>query len=182
MSEKEVTLDKLYADNPQVIGREQVAIYVPIDDIVKALQPIYIKTIEQSVSNEDSGINTIKITLTNNEVFEFEVKNGSKGKQGDPGEQGPQGEPFFISKIFKSVDEMNRSWETDGVPFGRYVAIDTDVENDEAAQVYIKTEQGYKFVTDLSGKQGIEGPPVEVEPIINELKQYIDDAFLSKKW
>ncbi len=82
-----------------------------------------------------------------------------KGEKGDMGVKGEQGDPFLISKTFSSVDEMNAGAATDGVLPGQYVAIDTNVEQEDSAKVYIKREDGtYGFVVDLSGKAGIQGP------------------------
>lgn len=78
---------------------------------------------------------------------------------GPRGPQGVQGSPFMISKTFSSVDEMHAGAATDGVLPGQYVAIDTNVENEDSAKVFLKKEDGtYAFVVDLSGKEGIQGP------------------------
>lgn len=74
------------------------------------------------------------------------------------GEQGDKGDPFLISKTFASVAEMHASANTDGVLVGQYVAIDTNVEDPDSAKIFLKTETGYQFVVDLSGKEGIQGP------------------------
>jgi hypothetical protein len=78
---------------------------------------------------------------------------------GPRGPQGVQGSPFMISKTFSSVDEMHAGAATDGVLPGQYVAIDTNVENEDSAKVFLKKDDGtYAFVVDLSGKEGIQGP------------------------
>ena len=52
-----------------------------------------IDSIEQTViSTEDGGVNIVKVNLTNETSYEFQVRNGSKGSQGETGPQGPQGE------------------------------------------------------------------------------------------
>ncbi len=74
--------------------------------------------------------------------------------------KGDKGDPFMISKTFSSVEEMNAGAATDGVLPGQYVAIDTNVEDPDSAKVFLKREDGtYGFVVDLSGREGIQGPP-----------------------
>jgi hypothetical protein len=75
------------------------------------------------------------------------------------GPQGPMGEGFRISKTFRSVEEMNAGFSTDGVPYYGFVLIDTGNVNDvDNAKLFIKHEHGYTYLTDLSGSQGIQGP------------------------
>ena len=45
------------------------------------------------------------------------------------------------------------------VPVGSIVLIDTgDVEDPDNAKIYLRTETGWSFLTDMSGAQGIQGP------------------------
>ena len=54
---------------------------------------IGIQSVEQTtISTEDSGINIVTVTKTDGEVSTFEVRNGSKGPEGDTGPQGPKGD------------------------------------------------------------------------------------------
>lgn len=63
-----------------------------------------------------------------------------------------------VIKSYPSVEEMNANFATDGVPVGKCVIINTgDVNDEENAQLYIKTETEYMYLADLSGAQGIEG-------------------------
>lgn len=63
-----------------------------------------------------------------------------------------------VIKSYPSVEEMNANFATDGVPVGKCVIIDTgNVEDEENAQLYIKTETEYMYLADLSGAQGIQG-------------------------
>ena len=78
------------------------------------------------------------------------------------GPQGEKGDPFTVAKTFSSVAEMNAGFATDGVAEGSFVVIDTgDINDEENAQLYIKTATGYSYITDLSGAQGIKGDPGE---------------------
>lgn len=81
-----------------------------------------------------------------------------QGPQGDKGEKGDKGDPWQISKTYESVDEMNGSYDTDGLPIGAIVAIDTgDVNDADTGKVYVKGEVMYEYLLDLSGAQGIKG-------------------------
>ena len=90
---------------------------------------------------------------------------GEKGEQGIQGIQGPQGiqgeagKSFGIAKTYPSVAEMNAGYATDGVEVGSFVMIDTgNVDDEDNAKLYYKSETTYKYITDLSGAQGIQGP------------------------
>ena len=84
---------------------------------------------------------------------------GPQGPQGIQGVQGPQGDPFSVSKVYSSVEEMNAGYATDGVPIGGFVVITTgDVEDEDNAKIYCKGDTAYEYITDMSGAQGIQGP------------------------
>lgn len=84
---------------------------------------------------------------------------GPQGPQGIQGVQGPQGDPFSVSKVYASVEEMNAGYATDGVPIGGFVVITTgDVEDEDNAKIYCKGDTAYEYITDMSGAQGIQGP------------------------
>ena len=84
---------------------------------------------------------------------------GPKGDTGATGPQGPAGEPFTIAKTYESVEAMNAGYATDGVKVGQFVVIDTgNVEDEENARLYLKGEEAYNFLTDLSGATGMTGP------------------------
>lgn len=83
---------------------------------------------------------------------------GEKGEKGDKGDKGEKGDGFNISRIFSSVAEMNAGFATDGLPIGAFVLIDTgNVQDADNARLYVKSVNGYSFLTDLSGSQGIKG-------------------------
>lgn len=83
---------------------------------------------------------------------------GERGFQGEKGDKGDTGEGFRISKTYASVEEMNAAFETDNVPLHHFVLIDTgNVEDEDNAKLYVKTANGYHYLTDLSGAQGIKG-------------------------
>lgn len=93
---------------------------------------------------------------------------GAKGDKGDTGETGPQGvqgpkgekgDAFAIAKTFASVSAMNAGFATDGVKEGQFVIIDTgNVDDEDNAKLYVKGAFAYKYITDLSGATGMQGP------------------------
>lgn len=68
------------------------------------------------------------------------------------------GDAFTYKKEYPSVEAMEADWGTADVKLGEYVLINTnDVEDPDDAKVYLKTQEGWKFIVDLSGVQGIQG-------------------------
>lgn len=68
------------------------------------------------------------------------------------------GDAFTYKKEYPSVEAMEADWGTADVKLGEYVLINTnDVEDPDDAKVYLKTQEGWKFIVDLSGMQGIQG-------------------------
>lgn len=68
------------------------------------------------------------------------------------------GDAFTYKKEYPSVEAMEADWDTADVKLGEYVLINTnDVEDPDDAKVYLKTQNGWKFIVDLSGMQGIQG-------------------------
>lgn len=68
------------------------------------------------------------------------------------------GDVFTYKKEYPSVEAMEADWGTADVKLGEYVLINTnDVEDPDDAKVYLKTQEGWKFIVDLSGMQGIQG-------------------------
>lgn len=86
------------------------------------------------------------------------VPQGAQGIQGVQGPKGDKGDAFRVSKVYASVAEMNAGYETDGVPEGGFVVIDTgNVEDEDNAKLYFKGTSAYTYLTDLSGAQGMKG-------------------------
>ena len=68
------------------------------------------------------------------------------------------GDAFTYKKEYPSIEAMEADWGTADVKLGEYVLINTnDVEDPDDAKVYLKTQEGWKFIVDLSGVQGIQG-------------------------
>lgn len=71
--------------------------------------------------------------------------------------RGAKGEGFEIKKTYASISAMNAGYANDGVPFGGFVMISSNVDDPDNAKLYVKGETAYTFVTDFSGAQGIKG-------------------------
>lgn len=68
------------------------------------------------------------------------------------------GDAFTYKKEYPSIEAMEADWGTADVKLGEYVLINAnDVEDPDDAKVYLKTQNGWKFIVDLSGMQGIQG-------------------------
>lgn len=68
------------------------------------------------------------------------------------------GDTFTYKKEYPSVEAMEADWGTADVKLGEYVLINTNnVEDPDDAKVYLKTQNGWKFIVDLSGMRGIQG-------------------------
>ena len=84
---------------------------------------------------------------------------GEKGEKGEKGDKGDPGDKFQFAAVYKSVAAMEAAAATDNVPEGGLVIISTDtVEDEDNSKIYVKKENAYSYVNDLSGATGIQGP------------------------
>lgn len=105
---------------------------------------------EVSTLPPDSDATVVNVGTAENAVFNFGI---------------PEGRGFRISKAYPSIDAMNAGYATDGVPLYGFVIIDTgSVEDVDNAKLYIKGETEYEYLTDMSGPQGVIGPPGPAGP------------------
>lgn len=77
--------------------------------------------------------------------------------KGGQGEKGEKGDPFAIAATYDSVDAMNAAYASDELAIGSFVMIVSDVEDEDNAKMYVKGQDAYVFVVDLSGATGIKG-------------------------
>jgi hypothetical protein len=89
---------------------------------------------------------------------------------------GPAGK---IAKTYASVSEMNAAFSTDGVVIGGLVLIDTgNVEDVDNAKLFVKGNDKYNYLTDLSGAQGIKGEPgIGIESIAKTKTDGLVDTY-----
>lgn len=121
-----------------------------------------------------------------------------RGPQGHVGPEGPPGKPFRAAKVYSSVSEMQNNFDNEEVAIGEYVIISTpDVNDPDNSKVYVKTETKYNFLTDMSGKEGIQGPqgiqgiqgPAPVRGVdywtqddIATIREYVNLSILEGRW
>ena len=86
---------------------------------------------------------------------------GAKGETGAQGPKGEKGEGFSIKKTYASKEELLAGYATDGLALNDFVAIVSNVEDEDNASIYIKGETEYVFLMDLSGATGLTGPKGE---------------------
>jgi hypothetical protein len=68
------------------------------------------------------------------------------------------GDAFVIVKTYSSIQAMQDDYNNPEVKAGQFVMIDTgNVENEEDSRLYLKGDTEWKFISDLSGAQGIQG-------------------------
>ena len=68
------------------------------------------------------------------------------------------GDAFVIVKTYPSIQAMQNDYNNPEVKTGQFVMIDAgDVENEEDSRLYLKGDTEWKFISDLSGAQGIQG-------------------------
>lgn len=68
------------------------------------------------------------------------------------------GDAFTIVKTYPSIQAMEDDYNNPEVKAGQFVMIDTgNVENEEDSRLYLKGDTEWKFISDLSGAQGIQG-------------------------
>lgn len=89
----------------------------------------------------------------------------SANLKGEKGDKGDRGDGIDIVKTYPTIADMYTNAATDGVPVGKFVIIATEsVDDPDNSRLYVKTETGYLYLSDLSGAQGIRGPQGEQGP------------------
>ena len=81
--------------------------------------------------------------------------------------------PFSISKVFPSISAMQADTSVNN---GEFVIIQSNPEEEDNAKLFVKTEEGFNFVVDLSGLRGPEGPEGPEGPKVDltEVNQRLD--------
>ncbi|MFI3210922.1 MAG: hypothetical protein R3Y64_07725 [Peptostreptococcaceae bacterium] len=157
-------------------------------DVLKKVRVQLLDEVTGAVIEEvDVLTSADSVTFADGETFQNKLDSGAlkgdkgnagaKGDQGEQGIQGPKGDtgatgakgekgdvgaPFQIKKIYVSIEEMNNDFEGEDTTTFDFVIIETENVNDEDnSKLYMKTETEWKFITDLSGAQGIQGPKGE---------------------
>lgn len=103
-----------------------------------------------SATTLSGGENTYRLVLSNGEKLPFSVRNGAKGDKGDP---------FTIAASYASYNAMTADFSNANIPEGSFVVISSSPEDPHNAELYHKGGAAWELVTDLSGAQGLTGPP-----------------------
>ena len=116
-----------------------------------------IALIESTTDNEGRIVKKYRITFTDGDFFDFGVTDGKDGKRGE------DGKGFSIARTYQSIEQMYASHSDSSVAVGDFVLIANDNVDDDPdnAKLFVKTENGYTYLTDLSGAQGIKGVGVK---------------------
>ena len=119
---------------------------------VEEIEGIVEDAVEATEKAEEIASNPPKIVDNDWWIYDYDIKqyvNSGIAAIGDA---------FTYKKEYPSVAAMEADWGTADVKLGEYVLINTnDVEDPDDAKVYLKTQEGWKFIVDLSGMQGIQG-------------------------
>lgn len=92
------------------------------------------------------------------------------------------GDAFVIVKTYPSIQAMQDDYNNPEVKKGRFVMIDTgDVENEEDSRLYLKGDTEWKFISDLSGAQGIQGLSAYQVAVQHGFKGTEDEWLISLK-
>lgn len=122
------------------------------DQAVKEIEGIVDDAIAATEKAEEIASNPPKIVDNDWWIYDYDTKqyiNTGIAAIGDA---------FTYKKEYPSVEAMEADWGTADVKLGEYVIINAnDVEDPDDAKVYLKTQNGWKFIVDLSGMQGIQG-------------------------
>ena len=97
----------------------------------------------------------IGVDVTNKEYWLLIAQKGDKGDIGEKGEKGDAGKDFSIYKTYASISAMES--DASNVPEGEFVLIASNVEDEDNAKLYVKGEDSFVYLTDLSGATGIKG-------------------------
>lgn len=92
------------------------------------------------------------------------------------------GDAFTIVKTYPSIQAMQDDYNNPEVKTGQFVMIDTgNVENEEDSRLYLKGNTEWKFISDLSGAQGIQGLSAYQVAVQHGFKGTEDEWLISLK-
>lgn len=91
--------------------------------------------------------------------YKLILDNGNKTEHTFISPKGQKGEPFRIVKVYRSILEMQSDIDNPEIQIGYMVAIDTgSVEDEDTGKLFVKSDEGFSYLLDLSGATGIQGP------------------------
>ena len=91
--------------------------------------------------------------------YKLILDNGNKTEHTFISPKGQKGEPFRIVKVYRSILEMQADLNNPEIHVGDMVAIDTgSVEDEDTGKLFVRTNEEFSYLLDLSGATGIQGP------------------------
>lgn len=168
-----VYIDK-NGDELTVVTMDNARAILSIDSVTGALTLVQSERMEVRLELLESDVDDLKRTggtagadgKDGLSAYEIAQANGFVGTEqdwldslvGQKGAKGDPGSPFSIAKIYSSIASMNADYANTDITVGQFVMIDTgNVEDVDNAKLYVKTDAGFSYVTDLSGATGIQG-------------------------
>lgn len=159
-----VDVDRLTGEETQIIGHRvtvQDANQVQFFNVMNGRD--YILTVEDKLDIRKMALEEVDKATQETKDFIQNVEDriaagelkGDQGIQGVQGIQGPAGKDFSIYKTYDSIEDMNN--DKDNIPENEFILIASNIEDEDNAKLYVKTEDELVFLTDLSGAQGIKG-------------------------
>lgn len=108
--------------------------------------------------NGISNVEFVRIDENGDTEYRFVLDNGSKTST-FIAPRGAKGDPFRIVKVYRSILEMQADLNNPEIHIGDMVAIDTgSVEDEDTGKLFVKTNEEFSYLLDLSGATGIQGP------------------------
>ena len=71
-----------------------------------------------------------------------------------------RGKNFSVHKTYDSVSAMQA--DASNVPSGEFVLISTSAEDEDNAKLYVRAEQGFSYLVDMSGARGATGKTPQI--------------------
>lgn len=108
--------------------------------------------------NGVSNVEFVRIDENGDTEYRFVLDNGSKTST-FIAPRGAKGDPFRIVKVYRSILEMQADLNNPEIHVGDMVAIDTgSVEDEDTGKLFVRTNEEFSYLLDLSGATGIQGP------------------------
>lgn len=108
--------------------------------------------------NGVSNVEFVRIDENGDTEYRLVLDNGSKTST-FIAPRGAKGDPFRIVKVYRSILEMQADLNNPEIHVGDMVAIDTgSVEDEDTGKLFVRTNEEFSYLLDLSGATGIQGP------------------------
>lgn len=107
----------------------------------------------------EAQLESLKVKGDKGDAFTYEdfTPEQLESLRGQQGIQGEDGKPFQVATTYDSLVAMSADYNNPEISIGSFVVIASDTEDADNAKLYVKTANGFTFLTDLSGAQGMRG-------------------------